>query len=257
VVYTRICAVPFVERFEINIVEALSVQLLTALNALTPAPLDEPRIVSLEDEQGIYLLYHRGTLVYVGKAGSLPRRLADHRRKIAGRQNIALADMEFKCLFVHANWTALAPEAALIRHFKAAGNGECPWNGNGFGPHDPGRDRETTNKAPDGFDAQFPIREGWVCDWVDAREWNCRELLLSLKGNLPYLLRYQAAERTRYRGGHPDYNDVDLLVPHANMTAAELLGLIARRLPGWQATAFPSHMIVYKEDREYTHGRRL
>ena len=248
---------PFVERFEINIIDALSVQLLTALDVLTPAPLDEPRIDSLGNEQGIYLLYHKGTPVYVGKASSLPKRLRDHRRKIAGRKSIALADVAFKCLYVHPNWTALAPEAALIRYFKAAGNGECAWNGNGFGPHDPGRDRETTDKSPDGFDAQYPIREDWECDWVEAREWNCRELLLSLKGNLPYLLRYQVLDENRYRAGHPDYNDVVMLVPHANMTAAKLLGLIARCLPGWQATAFPSHMILYKENQAYRHGQVL
>jgi hypothetical protein len=30
--------------------------------------------------------------------------------------------------------------------------------------------------------------------------------------------------------------------------------LIARALTGWQATAFPSHMIMYKERRTYMHG---
>ena len=248
---------PFAAHFEIDIIEALSVQLLAALSDLTPAPLDESRIASLEDGQGIYLLYYKTTLVYVGKAASLPKRLTDHQRKIAGRKNIALADMTFKCLLIHPNWTALAPETALIQHFKTADDRKCAWNGNGFGPHDPGRDRETTNKPPDGFDAQYPIQEEWICDWIEAREWNCRELLLSLKRGLPYLLRYQVSNRTRYRGGHPDYNDDVLLVPHANMTAAELLGFIARRLPGWQATAFPSHMILYKEERAYTHGRKL
>ena len=38
-------------------------------------------------------------------------------------------------------------------------------------------------------------------------------------------------------------------------TATELLRLIAQALPEWQATAFPSHMILYKEDRAYVHGK--
>ncbi len=250
--------VPFFDFFEIDIIEALSKQLLTALEALTPAALDEANIAMLEDEQGIYLLYYKAALVYVGKTeNSLPKRLRDHRQKVSGRKNIDLSDMGFKCLYVHRNWTALAPETALIRFFKDAGEGGCAWNGNGFGPHDPGRDRETTNKPPDGFDAQYPIREEWLCDWVDVRDWNCRELLLSLKSNLPYLLRFQTTDKNRFRDGHPDYNDVVVPVPRESMTAAELVGLVASLLPGWQATAFPSHMILYKETRPYTHGKKL
>ena len=41
------------------------------------------------------------------------------------------------------------------------------------------------------------------------------------------------------------------------MTAEELLRTIAEALPGWQATAFPSHMILYKESRRYTYGEVL
>ncbi len=38
------------------------------------------------------------------------------------------------------------------------------------------------------------------------------------------------------------------------MSARELLRTVAQALPGWQATAFPSHMILYKEHRTYIHG---
>ena len=35
--------------------------------------------------QGVYKLYHHGSLVYVGKADSRKMRLDEHRRKISGR----------------------------------------------------------------------------------------------------------------------------------------------------------------------------
>lgn len=71
----------------------------------------------------------------VGKAEQLKKRLGEHRFKISGRRNIEAPEMGYKCLFIHRNWTALAPEDSLIRHYRAAGEGECAWNGNGFGPH--------------------------------------------------------------------------------------------------------------------------
>jgi hypothetical protein len=43
-------------------------------------------------------------------------------------------------------------------------------------------------------------------------------------------------------------------VPQDGMTARDLLRTVAEALPSWQATAFPSHMILYKEQRTYTHG---
>jgi hypothetical protein len=146
------------------------------------------------------------------------------------------------------------PEDALIRHYKSVDGNLCEWNGNSFGPHDPGRDRETTNKAPDGFDAQFPIRYDWMCDFVEARQWNIRELLLRMKEELPFLLRFQVSNNKRFREGHPAYNDRTVVVPQVGMAAHEMLRLITQQIPGWQATRFPSHMILYQEARDYMHG---
>ncbi|MDP8981255.1 MAG: hypothetical protein M3O35_11780, partial [Acidobacteriota bacterium] len=173
--------------------------------------------------------------------------------KISGRRNINVDDVGFKCLFVHANWTTLAPEDSLIKHYRKAGEGECAWNGNGFGQHDPGRERETTNKPPDGFDAQYPIRQDWVCDWIKAGEPNVAALLKSMKAKLPYLLRYQTAKK-KSRNPHADYDDVTVAIAQDGRTAKDLLRTITVALAGWQATAFPSHMILYKEHREYEHG---
>lgn len=246
---------PFHAPFEIDIIDALSGQLRAALGALTPAPLDAPHIAQVEVEQGIYVLYKQATMVYVGKADNVRARLTDHFSKLTGRRNVVLSDITFTCLYVHKNWTALAPEASLISHYKALNAGDCAWNGTGFGPHDPGRDRETTNKRPEGFDTLYPIVEDLPCSWVTPGSWNVRDLLLSLKDELPYLLRFQTAGY--YRTGHPDYNSVDVTVPLPNMPAVELLRLIARGVPNWQATVFASHMIFYKESRTYLFGTVL
>ncbi len=240
--------------FEIDIISALSGQLVAAFSKLTIGPLTNDEINSLPKGQGIYKLYHRGSLVYVGKAHQLRRRLGEHGHKIQGRLNIDVVDMGFKCLFVHPNWTTLAPEDSLIKYYRRAGEGESAWNGNGFGPHDPGRERETTNKGPEGFDAQYPIRQDWICDWIRAGDQNAAELLKAIKKRLPYLLRYQTTKQ-KSQQAHAEQRDLTVKVPKDNMTARDLLRMIAQALPGWQATAFPSHMILYKEHRTYTHGQ--
>ncbi len=68
-----------------------------------------------------------------------------------------------------------------------------------------------------------------------------------MKKELPFLLRYQQSST--------DYENASVTVPDPGMAAAELLGLIAAALPaGWQATRFPSHMILYKKIREFQYG---
>lgn len=248
--------VPYSGRFEIDIVEALSSQLIVALEKLEIGPLAVSEISSLQPGQGVYQLFHRKALVYVGQADSLKKRLLEHYKKISGRKNIDVSELGFKCLYVHHNWTALAPEASLIKHHRKLGKGSCPWNGNGFGPHDPGRERETTNKTPEGFDVTYPIREDWTCTWIKAGEYNADDLLRSLKRGLPYLLRFEAAQ-PKSQKPHPDCIAAKVRVPCDGMAASELLKLAAMSLPDWQATIFPGHMILYKENQTYKHGRRI
>ncbi|SAK40092.1 hypothetical protein AWB75_00155 [Caballeronia catudaia] len=248
-------------KFEIDIISALSSQLEAAFDKLTAGQLAPAHTAALESDQGIYQLYHSGLLVYVGKADNLRTRLGEHYLKISGRQGIDVNDMGFKCLYVHENWVTLAPEASMIRHYKAKASGGCEWNGNGFGPHDPGRNRELTNKDPDGFDTRYPIKADWPCHWIAPGEWNVLDLLVALKDpkRLPYLIRYETEHLGRdkfahFSKGHPDHRTASVTVPSVDMPAVELLKLITRVLPGWQSTAFPSHMILYKENRAYKHG---
>lgn len=244
---------PYFDRFEIDIISALSSQLVTAFEKLEVGPLSVDVLKSLDAGKGVYQLFHKGALVYVGQAESLKKRLEEHREKISGRRNIRVDEMGFKCLYVHPNWTALAPEDALIKYHRKLGKGTCPWNGNGFGPHDPGRERETTNKPVEGFDATYKIRDDWPCSWIKSGEYSAYDLLKSLKRGLPYLLRFAGAEPKSTKP-HPDLLSATIKVPSEGMLARELLKLVAKKLPGWQATVFPGHMILYRENRPYEHG---
>jgi hypothetical protein len=242
---------PFFAHFEIDLVSALAEQLVLAFDRLEQGALTLPNISYVPAEQGVYQLFRNEFLVYVGKADNLRSRIAQHLSKIMGRRNIQAEEMAFKCLTVHKNWTALAPENSLIAHYKLQ-PGLCEWNGNGFGIHDPGRERETTNKPPDGFDSQFPIKENWQCAGVIAKVWNIRDLLIQIKEELPFLLRYQVEKH--HRSGHLDYNNKPVSAPESGLAVTDLLTSITRELPGWQSTRFPSHMILYKEQRDYVHG---
>ncbi|HJX61242.1 MAG TPA: hypothetical protein VJ578_01615, partial [Dehalococcoidia bacterium] len=64
--------------------------------------------------KGVYALYYSGTLVYAGKAlnTTLARRLAEHYRKIASRQNIDVADVSCRFLTIDGDWFVRAAEDA-------------------------------------------------------------------------------------------------------------------------------------------------
>lgn len=98
---------------------------------------------------GIYALYFRGRLVYIGKASkgttkskrTLRARLSEHVSKISGRQNISLNDMKCRYLTFDSEWWVFAAEFALMAHFKPE------WNASGFGSKVPGVGRPGTDRV--------------------------------------------------------------------------------------------------------------
>ena len=100
-------------------------------------------------ESGIYALYLKRTLVYIGKASTemtkskrtLRDRLGEHRRNIGKRQNIELADMKCRYLTFSSEWWVFAAEFALITHYTPK------WNGSGFGSKTPGSGRPGTDRV--------------------------------------------------------------------------------------------------------------
>jgi Eco29kI-like restriction endonuclease len=106
---------------------------------------------------GVYVLYFRGKLVYVGKASkgttkskrTLRARLSEHVGKIEGRRNIPLSDMKCRYLTFASEWWVFAAEFALITHYTPE------WNESGFGSKVPGKGRPGTERISR-WDEQFP-----------------------------------------------------------------------------------------------------
>lgn len=108
---------------------------------------------------GIYALYYKKRLVYVGKASkgttkskrTLRARLNEHIAKISSRRNITLGEMKCRYLTFASEWWVFAAEFALISHFKPE------WNESGFGSKVPGKGRPGTERVSR-WNEQFPVR---------------------------------------------------------------------------------------------------
>ncbi|MGZ9257327.1 MAG: hypothetical protein ACXW50_23100 [Candidatus Binatia bacterium] len=159
----------------------------------------------------------------------------------------------------HFCFTAMDLETQPIRHYRDTG---CQlWNGSGFGANDPGLERETTNKA-DGYDARYPIDIDLPDALLPEAQHKVSEALNKLKAVLPYVLRFEmrrtAAGYVQRNRPHPDLVAASVAIPPPPQTTRQLMRMIMTSLPeGWQATAFVSHIILYKEQRPYKHGTPL
>jgi hypothetical protein len=136
---------------------------------------------------------------------------------------------------VAEDFSALAPEQLLITHHK--GQGDIPWNNNGFGNKDPGRQRDHT--IPNRFDVKFPIDLDRPVEGLSPGEMTLQELLERIKAGLPYNFRYGASEEFKIRSVH---------VPVAGMTADQILQLVSAEIPAqWQITALMGYVIMYDD----------
>lgn len=108
---------------------------------------------------GIYALYFKGNLVYIGKASkgttkskrTLRARLAEHISKISGRKNIVLGNMRCRYLTFSSEWWVFAAEYALMAHYQPE------WNASGFGSKVPGVGRPGTHRISR-WDELYPRR---------------------------------------------------------------------------------------------------
>ncbi|MEU9744480.1 GIY-YIG nuclease family protein [Streptomyces niveus] len=242
--------------FTLSITKALGDQLAAALDGLARAPLTEPNIARLKEKPGVYQLYLNGEFVYVGKADkSLPARLRNHLGKISGRRNIFPDEMAFSCLYVAEDFSALAPEQLLITHHK--GMGDIPWNNNGFGNKDPGRQRDSTVLKRNHFDVVFPIDLDRPIEGLSPGETTLHELLEAIKAGLPYNFRY---------GKSADFKARSVHVPSAAMIADEVFQLVSAEIPAkWQVAALMGYVIMYDDSpndyksawRYYRAGQRI
>ncbi|MEU6927037.1 GIY-YIG nuclease family protein [Streptomyces sp. NPDC046631] len=234
--------------FKLNITKALGDQLAEELKSLAHASLDEENIGKLREAGGVYQLYHNDVFVYVGKAdSSLPDRLRNHLQKISGRCEIPLTEVTFSCLYVDDDFSALAPEQLLIYHHKRL-NG-IPWNNNGFGNKDPGRQRDTSAVKAGHFDMRFPIDLDYVIEGLTPGPTTLRLFLQTIKDRLPYTYRYQKIG---------PFEQKIVTVPASTMTTDAAFRLVSSAIPDdWQIVALMGYVIMYPDSpTPYTSARR-
>lgn len=132
--------------FEFDLDRGIREQVVETLQASPAYPLTKG--IGPTDS-GIYGLYFKGVLVYIGKASkgttkskrTLRDRLGEHVVKISGRQNISLDDMTCRYLTFASEWWVFAAEFALINHYHPE------WNESGFGSKTPGAGRPGTHRV--------------------------------------------------------------------------------------------------------------
>lgn len=141
-------------RFEFDLDHGIREQVVKRLEESPTLPLVKS---AGPQSSGIYALYFRNELVYVGKASkgttksnrTLRTRLNEHVGKISSRRNITLADMTCRYLIFASEWWVFAAEFSLIAHYNPE------WNESGFGSKVPGKGRPGTERVSV-WDEQFP-----------------------------------------------------------------------------------------------------
>jgi len=238
--------------FEFDLPGALLSRLIQVLDGLRSAPLSPESLKSIPEEQGVYQLLLDNRVVYIGKTDAdagLHKRLSRHARKTMYRTGLDPAQVSFKAVRIYV-FTAVDLESDLIRAY--GGVKAIDWNGSGFGSNDPGRERDTTRVDPENYDAKYPIDiDRDIAFAIDDGEL-AADALVRLKSALPYTLRYQGAGG-RNRQAHQDLLQTKLSPLQGPNSSRNAIKHIVAALPaGWQATALPGYIILYKEAlREY------
>lgn len=239
------------DELEFDLPAALLTAVIERLETIDAAKLTKRALKNLPEEQGIYALYLNDTKkpVYIGKtdsAAGLKHRLDRHAQKLHGRHHIKPGDVEFKAvrLFV---FTAMDIESDLIKHF--GGVKEILWNGSGFGSNDPGKERDTTKYKDEHWDYKYPIRLDKCYVPFPPGEYSIADAMRDLKAGLPFNLRFQRSGKGR-NSFHADFENSAFRVHREKLNTKEILELTISALPaGWHATALPSHIIIYKDDK--------
>lgn len=251
------------KEFEFDLPGALKAELISLLDRMVTGLLQPDVTTEVPEAQGVYQLYYQDALVYVGKTDAeagLRTRLSRHARKIMHRPTLTGA-VRFRAVRIMV-FTAMDLETQLIKHYRALSSDAAVWNGSGFGSNDPGRERETTNRQPEGFDNQHPINIDLPGEYLVPGTVPVATALANLKTVLPYTLRYETLRNERGRAQrnlpHADLLATNVTIPPPPQTVRGLMETIHSVLgPDWQATAFSSHVILYKENRPYQFGTTL
>jgi hypothetical protein len=250
--------------FEFDLVTALFRQIVEAFSQVTPVPLTIENVTGVGRRSGLYGLIHKKQTVYVGKADDdVHSRLAKHRKQLTGRLGIVPEAVEFRCLYLAESWDPFKPEDTLQAELKPA------WNEKGFGPNDPGRNRDHTVLLDDNWHVLFPLDPGWACQDIGPGVYAVLALLRKVASSAPFWVRFQGNRRSsrdqttaQYEQAQRDFSAAsEVAVPRSGMTVQELLLLTINALPEphrWQLTRLPSHLLLYREESaSYPRGVRL
>jgi hypothetical protein len=236
------------ELFDFDLPGAVTEQLERRLQSMESSALTSQALQDLAVfqnrqgiRQGVYQLLPGQEIVYVGKATNVQERLRHHFDKLRERINLNLTALQFRCLVLRPNWSTSANERLLIEHYRSGG--QCKWNSSGFGSKDVGKERDGTE--PNRFDREYRINTDYPCEDI-ADGMTVADLLLALKRQLPFTFRYEVPR--------PE-SEIELDLKITPRTARSLIRQAVAALgPDWQATQFPSHIILYRGRRSYPHG---
>jgi len=197
--------------------------------------------------QGVYVIHFKGAPVYVGKANNVAERLSQHLDKLSGRKGIQLDQVGYKALLLDKSMSTAANEDILISMFKD--EHQNMWNGAGFGPKDPGQQRDTTK--PGKFDQLFPIIEDYPVNLDVSTDGDVPlgQMLSAMKAQLPYVFRFDVppAELTR-----------KVRINRSPCPASSLLQEAVSVLgAGWRGAVISYGMVLYKNSKHYPHGREI
>lgn len=230
--------------FELDLYRAIDEQLPPVMDKLAPVALTQNNIDALPlGSQGVYMLYHKKTLVYVGKTTSehgFKDRLGKHLRRFSHRQGLNLKDIEFKAVRVMV-YRIMDLERLLINHY---GNKQLSWQNTGIGSNDTGNNRDKQKSSK--FDDQYPIDTSIALN-IQNGKYRVDKLLSEMKNRVPYTFRYEKKSKPVI----DDYKAAIVSVSTSH-TIDDLLHLIIQELPtGWYATVLPGRVTLYKQHPDY------
>lgn len=242
--------VPGFAELEFDLAKALLSGIVDVFKTMSSAPLLPSNAEDIPEDQGVYQLLWDGKTVFIGKTDAeagLNQRLKRHSYSIQHRKNLDPNQVSFKAvrLFV---FTPMDLETQLIKSYKPS------WNKSGFGSNDPGHNRDNTRFKKNGFDSLFPIDIDRELDIEFPKQGNAAEIAIKLRNALPYTFRFEMKD-SQSRIIHPEFEAAQVNLPDGPYTARIVVQSIMQALPvGWQATALPTRMILYREKVTYPSG---
>jgi hypothetical protein len=167
--------------------------------------------------------------------------------KLSGRKGINPLAIGYKTLLLDKSMSTAANEGILISMFQQEHIGM--WNGAGFGPKDPGKERDTTK--PGTFDTDYPILDEYLVDLKTEENGaiNLKDLVTTMKDQLPYVFRYnipaEELEKT-------------IILTSDDRRARSLLQAVVSFLgEGWKGAVISYGMVLYKTTKHYPHGEEI